>query len=732
MHGLSKGRKFGRTTGILVLTAVPVVIWLMLEGICAVSGVRPLTERADPFLGFSEWVRLFVVDDGTVRVRKPYREIVRTRRFPTPKPQGTTRVFAFGGSAAAGYPMGKEAAFSRWLEEGLRAQDSSRNFEVINLAVGSYGTYRIRQLVREAAAYEPDVCLLYVGNNEFLERRFYRGMMEMSRWVQGIRTVAGHSYLYSSLTDLFLGLKGEPPPPPDPFLIDPLANAPMDKDSDPVRVIEEKERILRFFQENLNDIISVCTEAGARVAICTVPVNLVGSGPTLSEPIVGKEVLKQAITLEGQDRFREAKELVSDLLKSNPDNALLLYHLGLCQYHLGQFQSSRKYLYRSLDHDLYPQRILPLMNRFIKGLDGNPDIAVCDLDRMFQDDRPGGLLGSEMFLDVMHLDVKAHQETALAIARSLYRSGFLAGRLDETAFRGAMNRVQLGEMWSKTASRMFFLGQTYMRQGNYTKAAEHFEQAVREESRLEYHSNLGIAYVELGQIEKAFEQFSKSVAMDPTDPKAHMNLGHVLGTLGHHGEALAAYREAVRLDPGLYAGYMSLSFTLRRLGRPEDAFDPLKKAMELDPKRTGAYHGHGLTYLQMGRMESAERWFRKSIEIDPTFLDGIIALSGALERQGKLEEASRLVEDAFETAPSYPALRLELGRVHMAQGRMAESAAHLEEAIRLSPGNPTGYLLLAMNHLNQGRKSQAIEVLKLGHSRTKDEQLREFLVELGN
>ena len=56
--------------------------------------------------------------------------------------------------------------------------DSSRTWEVINAGGISYASYRVALVVKELAAYAPDLFVVYSGHNEFLERRTYSDTLD--------------------------------------------------------------------------------------------------------------------------------------------------------------------------------------------------------------------------------------------------------------------------------------------------------------------------------------------------------------------------------------------------------------------------------------------------------------------------------------------------------------------------------------------------------------------------
>ena len=87
-----------------------------------------------------------------------------------PKQENTYRVFVFGGSAAKGLGFPHNGSFAYWLDRMLRTSLPSRNIEVANLASVGYSSAQVRRLVDEVLAKgDPDLIVVYSGNNEFLD-----------------------------------------------------------------------------------------------------------------------------------------------------------------------------------------------------------------------------------------------------------------------------------------------------------------------------------------------------------------------------------------------------------------------------------------------------------------------------------------------------------------------------------------------------------------------------------
>ena len=98
-----------------------------------------------------------------------------TKTIPSPsgdaflqeKPENAYRIFAMGGSSAAGYPYGHNATFSRVVDDVLTDAMPDRKVEVVNVATSAISTYTLFDQVDEILEQKPDAIMIYAGHNEF-------------------------------------------------------------------------------------------------------------------------------------------------------------------------------------------------------------------------------------------------------------------------------------------------------------------------------------------------------------------------------------------------------------------------------------------------------------------------------------------------------------------------------------------------------------------------------------
>ena len=178
-----------------------------LELVLGLFGVRPLLLDQDPLVGFAENVPLFVEatrPDGSdiLRTAPNQLRLFSYQEFPREKGGESYRIFCMGGSTTHGRPYYDPVSFCGWLRAYLKGADPTRHWEVINAGGVSFASYRVARLMSELKQYEPDLFIVYSGQNEFLEERSYRDLINLPAWVINLNATLSGTRTYTAMKRL--------------------------------------------------------------------------------------------------------------------------------------------------------------------------------------------------------------------------------------------------------------------------------------------------------------------------------------------------------------------------------------------------------------------------------------------------------------------------------------------------------------------------------------------------
>ncbi|MBI1923469.1 VCBS repeat-containing protein [Candidatus Poribacteria bacterium] len=133
------------------------------------------------------------------------------------------------------------------------------------------------------------------------------------------------------------------------------------------------------------------------------------------------------------------------------------------------------------------------------------------------------------------------------------------------------------------------------------------------------HRNLGKAYFEEDQIEKAIAEFEVCVALAPDSAAEWVNLAIAYLGAKRYEDAAKALDKAEALDATAFAPhiYYNRALLYKRQTQFDKAAEQFEKVKELDPACADTRYNLGLTYLRLRQPEKAAVEFEKCVQLIP-------------------------------------------------------------------------------------------------------------------
>jgi lysophospholipase L1-like esterase len=394
--------------------------------------------ESDPFAGFSNVVPMFepgVRPEGTqvLRTTAPHRS-AGSQEFLAEKPAGGFRAFVVGESSAAGIPYPRSEAFSGWLERRLRAELPDVPVEVVNAAHSGYASRRIAAVTDEIAAYEPDLLIVYCGHNEYGERRFYSHLLDMDPRLFWLWELLARTRLYCLLTRAVGGSPDGATPRPE-FEFNHLENA-----AEMFTIADERlhgdvasERELGWeelhYRRNLERMAETMRGVGARTVFVTLSQNFSDWAPASSSHRADLGVEERAAydraVAAGDALARDASGCGAALaaweraLAIDDTVADLHWRKAGCERALGRLDEARESYRRASDLDRVPHGAPTRFNEVLREVARSTDSLLVDAYAALAEESGAGLVGDDLFTDMMHPNLRAHQRIARALAEAL-------------------------------------------------------------------------------------------------------------------------------------------------------------------------------------------------------------------------------------------------------------------------------------------------------------------------
>lgn len=226
------------------------------------------------------------------------------------------------------------------------------------------------------------------------------------------------------------------------------------------------------------------------------------------------------------------------------------------------------------------------------------------------------------------------------------------------------------------------------------RASEYYTKAFRLRDRTSDRERLSIAarYYDhvTGELEKTVQTYQELVASYPQDFGAFGNLGNAYTEQGQYEKAVEAYRENLRLTPDNPVPYVSLASSLLALQRFDEAWQTIEQARA---RKLDSFILHNALYaLAFLRTDSSgmaeqQQWFAGKAEENM----GLSLASDTEAYVGHLSKARELTKrsidsairaDSNETGAIWQAIA---GQREAAFGNAAEAKQAAAEALKLVP-----------------------------------------------
>lgn len=115
--------------------------------------------------------------------------------------------------------------------------------------------------------------------------------------------------------------------------------------------------------------------------------------------------------------------------------------------------------------------------------------------------------------------------------------------------------------------------------------------------------NLGVAWHEKGDYEKAIEYYKRAIKLNNDFAEAHNNLGVAYAKKGNYGQAIECYNRATSINPKYATPFNNIGVAFYRLGYLQKAVQHFEKAIEADPKDKRAYDYKHLVLREKGKLK---------------------------------------------------------------------------------------------------------------------------------
>jgi tetratricopeptide (TPR) repeat protein len=365
---------------------------------------------------------------------------------------------------------------------------------------------------------------------------------------------------------------------------------------------------------------------------------------------------------------------------------------------------------------------------------------------------------ADTLLEVMRLDKNYQFPQAVDLAVDSY-SKIQSNELNNENIERIITNLRSIIALKPTEQRAFLLlGRIYFDRGDWAKARENLQAAVRNATNAPQPRNealyyLGISDRKLGDLNSAAEAFQTLLDNNASTYDSTCELAEIRLEQADYNRALELFKRAHEMDKDKYRAYLGMGEAQQKLGRFNEARENYQTVVTKDPTNARAQLRIAESYFEEEKWDDAGTEAEKAIKIaqeadKPTTATKVmdtesskpllIAKGYTLMGNANLNlQKANLARENFNTAlksmAEYAPALDGIGRTYQTDGLHKDAEAFFNKAITADPKNPAYYLSMGINwHKYRKSTEKALpyymKYIELGG---KDPNVRAWIKECG-
>jgi tetratricopeptide (TPR) repeat protein len=283
--------------------------------------------------------------------------------------------------------------------------------------------------------------------------------------------------------------------------------------------------------------------------------------------------------------------------------------------------------------------------------------------------------------------------------------------------------------------KYFESGERYFEKSKYREAVIQYRNATDVDgSFAAAHFKLAESYMKLQDWQRAYQEFTRTVELQPDNYKAHLEIATLLIAEGQ-AEQLKAAQDHVAIlmdkqpnDPDTHVAQANILAKERRFN---EAIAEVQKAIALAPSRGDSYYNLALLQNQVNLPELAEASYKKAVDLKATGVNPRLALAAFYQSRRRFSEAEQQVQLVMAADPKDVDARTAMAQLYISEGKGTEAESFLRQVKQDFPDNSVGYRMLGDFYFAVGDLDKAVaEYESLYRDHGKDPVVQKNYVQL--
>jgi tetratricopeptide (TPR) repeat protein len=258
-------------------------------------------------------------------------------------------------------------------------------------------------------------------------------------------------------------------------------------------------------------------------------------------------------------------------------------------------------------------------------------------------------------------------------------------------------------------------GWAYLSQGNYQKAIEDCDMAVRLQESAEALACRGLSYSARQDLQRALADCNKALSLMPEYAEAFICRASTYLAQRKYADAFKDCEQAILLKPDLTLAYLTRGHVYAATGKSPQALKDFDKALLLEPNRAETYESRGSAYALAGNYDQAIKDLNEAIRLRPQNGSAYIKRGDTYLLSGNHEQAIRDYDKAIELKFNLSETYFKRGNAHIRENAYVgdqgyqQAIEDFDRAILVKPDFVEAYFQRGNTYRNNGKNYEAIQ-----------------------
>ncbi len=220
--------------------------------------------------------------------------------------------------------------------------------------------------------------------------------------------------------------------------------------------------------------------------------------------------------------------------------------------------------------------------------------------------------------------------------------------------------------------------------------------------------NIGDSLMQKGNMDAAFNAYSRSVALDPCCQPGLSTLGKISHNKMLYGVALKYYTKAIKCNPDILTNYTDRAYSYFEDGNENEAKKDAVFVLKSDSSNAEAFHVLGLIAAKRKELGAAMTFYNRAIKLDGKQPKYYASRASINYKRKNWPDCKRDIALALALDNKDPNLYADAARVDFRMNDPTEAMRMIQTSLDISPGDPVflnvrAFILLSTNQLPKAK-----------------------------